>query len=270
MGLSRKQAIDKIAREMGRVQGLKSLPKIFPDLKETEYGYKITKTNHITEVLTKCKSTSQRFTTLQKIFSLHPDLSKTIIGEIEPALKTLGFNYQDGVIIESKKRLDKSLKTKATRITSRYSRISSLISKALVNKGEKLSEAYFTVYLIENHLRLFIWKTVGKSNTKLSRLLTTGDRRKINDRKQQEKINKWLSLRKKSDLFYLDIDDLGKLIQRNVTVFSPFFSDLNALRTKIDEISLIRNRVAHNNSSITETEKKALELYMDQLFMQIK
>jgi len=117
---------------------------------------------------------------------------------------------------------------------------------------------------------LFIWKLAGKSNRKLAKLLNKDDKKKINDRKKQESNNKWLPLRKDNNLFYLDIDDLAKLIQRNWSIFADYFSNQDSIKTKIGEITLIRNRIAHNNSFITETEKNGLEVYMDQIFMQIK
>lgn len=264
MKLNNDKAIRKIAKELGVIAGSKSLPRVFPNLKSSYKG------GQIIELLSGCKSKKQKQVVLQKIFSLHLDLSKTIIEEIEPSLNKLGFTLSNGVILENNNKTTKSLKNKAIKITKKYSKNSSLISETLIRKGEKLSEAYFAIYLIENHLRLFIWKLAGKSNRKLAKFLNKDDRKKINGRKKQESDNKWLSLRKDSNLFYLDIDDLAKLIQRNWSSFSGHFPDQNSIRTKIDEITLIRNRVAHSNSSITETEKKALELYMDQLFMQIK
>lgn len=259
------KAIDKIARELGVVIGLKSIPRVFPNLK-SEY-----KRGQIRELLHGCKNKNQKLIVLQKLFSLHQNLSKTILEEIEPSLNRLGFILSNGVVLEIKnKKSNKSLKNKAIKITKKYAKKSFLISESLIKKGEKLSEAYLTIYLIENHLRLFIWKIAGKSNRKLTKLLNKDDIKKINDRKNKEKTNKWLSLRKDSNLFYLDIDDLGRLIQRNWPLFTKYFPDQDSIRVKINEITLMRNRIAHSNSSISETEKKVLEVYMDQLFMQIK
>lgn len=93
-------SINKIARELGRVAGMKSLPKIFPNLQTYEGPYKITKENHLIEILSSCKTKNELFITFQKIFSVHQNLSQLIKNEIEPALNDMGFTQKDGVVME--------------------------------------------------------------------------------------------------------------------------------------------------------------------------
>jgi hypothetical protein len=264
------EAIAKIARELGSIKGAVSLPKIFPHLETESYGYKIPKSSHIVDLLSSSKSKNEKFVVLQKIFAQHRSLSQIIVKEIKPALNKLGFDYKDGVIVELIAKRAKTFKMKVSSTTRKFSQNSSLISESIFRKGERLSDAYLAIYLIENHLRLFIWKVVGKSNRKLSRYLGIEERRKISNRKTQEKQNKWLPLRKDSNLFYLDVEDLGCIMQSNWTIFKKYFPDPNWIIVKIQEVALIRNRIAHNNSSISDTEKKALELYMEQIYSQIQ
>lgn len=264
------KAINKIARELGNIKGAVSLPRIFPHLEMESYGYKIPKSSHIVNLLNSSKSKNSKFVVLQKIFAQHRGLSQTIIEEIKPALNKLGFDYKDGVIVELATKGVQTFKRRVQNTTRKYSRSSSLISESIFRKGEKLSNAYLAIYLIENHLRLFVWKTLGKSNRKLVRYLSQKEKKKINDRKQLETQNKWLPLRRDSNLFYLDLDDLAPILQRNWVIFQKFFPDQPWIATKIQEIVLIRNRIAHNNSSISDTEKKALELYMEQIYKQIQ
>ena len=169
-----------------------------------------------------------------------------------------------------KRKTNISLKSSSLKTIRKYSNKSRLITESVYKKGEKLAEAYIVIYSIENHLRLFIWKIAGKSNKKLSVLLGKKEKEKIHNRKTQERQNQWLAIRKDCDLFYLDIDDLGTIIQRNWARFVEYFPTEHWIKTKIDEISAIRNRIAHNNSFVTTIEKKALELYMNQIFEQIK
>lgn len=267
---SHKEAVEKIARELGRISGSKSLPKIFPGLQKEQFGYTIPKSSHITELLTKNKTKQQRFVVLQKIFGVHCSLNEALTKEIKPALNKLGFDYKDGAIMEFKVKQTKSLKNNVKITTRRYAKKSFLISDAMLRRGEKLAEAYLAIYLIENHLRLFIWKVLGKSNRKISKKLGQKEKRKINDRKKLERRNKWIPLRKDSNLFYLDIEDLSSIIQMNWSLFKTHFPDQHWITTKIQEVAIIRNRIAHNNSSITEIEKKTLELYVEQIFNQIK
>ncbi len=267
---TKNKAINKIARELGNIQGAVSLPKVFPHLEVESFGYKISKNSHIVNLLSSSKSKNDKFILLQKIFALHRGLSQTVVEEIKPALNKLGFDYKDGVIVELIAKRAQTFKRKVLSTTKKYSQNSSLISESIFRKGEKLSDAYLAIYLIENHLRLFIWKIIGKSNRKLSRYIGIKEKRRISNRKTHEKQHKWLPLRKDSDLFYLDVEDLGSVLQVNWTTFKKFFPDQNWIIAKIQEIALIRNRIAHNNSNISDTEKKALELYMEQIYNQIQ
>lgn len=267
---NKKDAIQKIARELGIIKGTLSLPKIFHELEESEDPYRITKHTHIINLLSHTKTKKYMYPVLQKIFSVHQFLPKTVREEIEPALNKLGFTQNDGALMMLDEKKDRNLKTNSLRINQKYSKNSSLISNSIARKGEKLSNAYFAIYLIENHLRLFVWKLAGKSNRKLSKLLNEKDKKKIAERKNLEKQNKWLPLRKDSNLFYLDIEDLGVFIQRNWIIFKKYFSDEHWIKIKIEEVGQIRNRVAHCNSFVSPIETKTLELYMEQIFKQIQ
>ncbi len=94
----KERAINKIARELGRILGIKSLPKVFLGLKEYDGPTKIPKQYHIVELLTKCKNKRELFTVLQRIIDLHK-LSPTLLEEIIPALRILGFQYKNGALI---------------------------------------------------------------------------------------------------------------------------------------------------------------------------
>lgn len=267
---NQKEAINKIARELGQVRGTVSLPKTFSSLKKEAYGRTIPKSSHIVNLLATHRGQKKRFEVLQKIFALHLNMDQTMVRELRPALNKLGFEYKNGVIVKFNLKMSSNLRTRARSKIRKYSKSSSLISEAIFEKGDKLSSSYLVIYLIENHLRLFIWKVAGKSNRKLFRIINNKERSKIADRKKKERQNRWIPLRKDSNLFYLDIEDLGTIIQRNWAIFKTHFPDQHWINTKIQEVSLIRNRIAHNNSFISDTEKKALELYMDQIFHQIK
>ncbi len=167
---NQKEAIDKLARELGRISGSKSLPKVFIELKKEEFGYQIPKSTHITNLLLKYNTSKKRFVVLQKIFGLHTRLNQVIVREIKPALNKLGFDYRDGAIIEFKPKKQTSLKKSVKVATRKYARKSSIVSEAVVRRGEKLAEAYlpsrfifgdvFYVYFRTNcrRCRLFGWE----------------------------------------------------------------------------------------------------------------
>lgn len=69
-------------------------------------------------------------------------------------------------------------------------------------------------------------------------------------------------------MFYLDIEDLGKIIQNNWELFKNFFPEQHWITQKIKEIQDIRNLVAHN-SYVGETERNLLKSYYNQILKQI-
>lgn len=141
----------------------------------------------------------------------------------------------------------------------------------ILNKGKEMAEVYLYLYCIENSLRLFI-ESVAKQNyedewvTKLT--MNRSIRESIKLRKEQEELNQWLSLRGKSELFFVDFKDLGSIIASNWEIFKLFFPNLKWIESKIEELAQCRNLVAHN-SYIREHEKNMLRLYYRSILMQI-
>jgi hypothetical protein len=91
-----------------------------------------------------------------------------------------------------------------------------ILPEDIKQKAKEMSEVYLYTYCVENALRAFIAKTAEEklgSNflTKLS--ISKDMTSKIEKRKAKEAKKKWLSTRGGSDIFYLDIDDLGNLIR---------------------------------------------------------
>ena len=139
-------------------------------------------------------------------------------------------------------------------------------------KGKEMSRHYIHVYFIENSLRIFIAKICTDESgddfmKKIS--LSTDLSQKIGNRKSDEKKHKWLSVRGESDLFYLDLEDLGKIIQNNWGVFSNHFPNQKWIIAKIEEISKIRNLIAHNNY-VEKNDCDLLEHYYIQILKQIR
>jgi hypothetical protein len=139
-------------------------------------------------------------------------------------------------------------------------------------KAREMSEVYLYTYCVENSLRAFIEKiavdSYGKeyiSKLKLSRDMQT----KIAARKGQQLKKKWLSTRGSSDIFYLDIEDLGNLIQNNWDVFKGYFESTQWITTNIGEIAACRNAVAHH-SYLQEYERLTVRLNFIKILKQIE
>jgi len=149
--------------------------------------------------------------------------------------------------------------------------IEQIISDDIKLKGRDMADAYVYLYCVENALRTFIDKIFNEkygdeyfSNITLNREIED----KIKIRKRDERVNLWLPLRGDSEIFYLDFDDLAKLIINNWEVFKNYFPTQSWITTKIQELSKCRNLVAHN-SYIGKNERDLIRVYFNSILTQL-
>ncbi len=150
--------------------------------------------------------------------------------------------------------------------------IRSLLPDDLKKKGQTMGEAYVFLYCVENSLRLFIDATLRQQyGANYFEKIQTNKviRNKLADRKKAEKKNQWLLVRGQLEVFYLDFGDLANIIQNNWDFFSHLFPNQKWITQKIDELSSIRNLVAHN-SMISKTERDLIRVYYSQIMRQIE
>lgn len=128
--------------------------------------------------------------------------------------------------------------------------ISEILPDDIIKKGKEMAEVYFYLYCIENSLRLFIEKValnkLGENYFEKLQI-NSNIEKNIKGRKRKEEKNKWLGVRGDSELFYLDFEDLEKIIMNNWDLFKDYFPDQNWITTKIREMADCRNLVAHNS-----------------------
>lgn len=172
------------------------------------------------------------------------------------------FNEVDKNLGEALDEVSKSLSIEVIR---------SLLPDDLKKEGENMGDAYVFLYCVENSLRLFIDATLRQQygakyfgNIQANKTIRT----KVANRKKDEEENKWLPVRGQVEIFYLDFGDLGNIIQNNWDSFSHFFPNQTWITQKIDELSSIRNLVAHN-SMISKTERDLIRVYYSQIMRQI-
>lgn len=149
--------------------------------------------------------------------------------------------------------------------------LNTILPQDIINKGTEMSEVYILLYCIENSLRIFIHKCCRDKfgdNCLDEIKLTTDLNNTIRNRKASEVKNNWLPVRGDNILFYLDLPDLGKVIQLNWDIFKNYFPDQTWILGKIDEISECRNFIAHN-SYIGDDEKDLLSVDYKQILKQI-
>jgi len=141
----------------------------------------------------------------------------------------------------------------------------------LIKKGKEMSEVYMYLYVVENSIRLFIDK-IGRNklgDDYFHELNLSKDiKNNIKGRKNKAAKNKWLPLRGDSDLFYLDFDDLGNIIQNNWEHFKEYFPDMHWIITKINELANCRHLIAHN-SYIDEHGKDVIKTNYKSILKQL-
>ena len=138
-----------------------------------------------------------------------------------------------------------------------------LLPDDIRKKGYEMAEIYTYLYAIENSLRLFIEK-IGGGNLYLS----SGLQRIVEERKNNESRNLWLSVRGDLDLFYLDFKDLKTVITANWDLFKECFPSQEFITSKIADIAECRNKVAHN-SYIDKDERNLMKTYYTVVLGQI-
>ena len=125
-----------------------------------------------------------------------------------------------------------------------------LPEKAFID-SKKMSEVYYQLYLFENSLRYFIMETLekkyGKQWWKVQ--VSTGIQKNAKEREDKEGKNRWYTKRGAHPIFYIDIDDLRKIITQNHSDFKDKLpeDELKWLEIRIKEIKNLRNIVAHHN-----------------------
>jgi formyltetrahydrofolate synthetase len=111
----------------------------------------------------------------------------------------------------------------------------------IIKKAKEMAEVYVLIYCIENSLRMFIKYicTHQYGDDYIDKIQVSEKlREKIRRRKVDAEKNKWLPIRGE-DLFYLDIEDLGKIIQNNWELFENFFPNQPWITQKIKEIQML-------------------------------
>ncbi len=211
------------------------------------------------------------FNILDKI---NDDIKKKLVkfcDEIMPqdtGFDVLSVDFKPRLDIEEKSDIITDLDNTVSAISAET--LSKILNHDLIQKGKTMSEVYLYLYCIENSLRIFIEKVLKeKYGENYFNNVSEGIKRKITERKNNEEKNKWLSLRGSSDLFYLDFRELSAIIRSNWELFEKYFPTQDWIASKIEDLSSVRNLIAHN-SFVTEQERKLMKSYFEIILKQIE
>lgn len=133
----------------------------------------------------------------------------------------------------------------------------------------KMSEAYKAFFCFENAVRELVaqrLKEKHKSNwwAKVPKKVRT----KVENRKTEERKNKWHVQRGGDELSYSDFGDLSDIIVANWQDFDDLFPDQDWVKTRIGDLEKSRNVIAHNND-LTERETQRIRLYLKDWVLQV-
>ncbi len=113
----------------------------------------------------------------------------------------------------------------------------------------KMSELYVVLHCYENSVRRFIEKVFYKElgENWWEKVANNNMKSRVNERRDQETKNKWISPRGTSHLYYIQWGDLVTLIRSKQDVFIPEYIDsIKFVESRLEDLEKLRNIVAHN------------------------
>ncbi len=141
-----------------------------------------------------------------------------------------------------------------------------ILPSEVLSEAKKMAEVYVVLYVFENSVRQFIRRVLSSAvganwwATAVPREVRT----KAQDRRNKDDANSWYSSRGGDEICYIDIKDLKRILIKNASSFSPYLDLLPEkaqwLYSRIAEIELLRNTVAHNNPLETD-DIRIVEMY---------
>lgn len=129
---------------------------------------------------------------------------------------------------------------------------------------------YPYIYILENSLRKIILKRLGNNiDWWNDKFVSKEIQRSVEFVLKAERKYPWLPSRALHPVFYVNLNDLYKIINKNWDKFKDVFGDTHHLRTWIDECYPLRCMVAHNIKT-RPRDRKNIELRVEQICNLIK
>lgn len=266
--------IDKFANIFGRSQGNVSVDKLFSSYFDDFSGSG--KREQIVYLLNKYKDDLNELQYIvQQIINNHSQvITAKNIEPINNSLLSLNLTVDPGThqvcIIETATcDAEMVLNNIVSGIPLKFEKI---LPPEIIQKARTMAQAYMIIYCVENTLRVFIdiisTEKFGNdywNSLKIPREL----KEKVELRRKEEAKNLFHALRGDKELFYLDMDDLGRVIEQNWDIFKGYFPNLSFIGQRIKEITITRNHVAHN-STISDDDFQRILLYYKDILRQIR
>lgn len=145
------------------------------------------------------------------------------------------------------------------------------LPKRMIEEAKDMAKVYPIVYLFENSVRNLIKIVLEKKYGQnwWDNKVPLAVRQEVEKRLVKEKENRWHGKRGAHKIFYTNIGDLNSIITTNWKDFEELFPSQAWIKSRIDEIELSRNVIAHNNP-LSERDIKRLKIYFEDWINQIK
>ena len=130
--------------------------------------------------------------------------------------------------------------------------------------------AYLAFFCLENAVRELINERLTEVHGSdwWESKASTALRKRVEDRRDKEGTNRWHVARGAHAIYYTDFGDLKSLLQNNWPDFEDLFPDQNWILSRIGELELSRNVIAHSNT-LDERELTRLRLYLQDWIKQV-
>jgi hypothetical protein len=141
----------------------------------------------------------------------------------------------------------------------------------LINEANRMTEAYQAIYVFENLIRHVVITTLEEKYKKdwwnNPNVVSKGIKDYVESRKQEEKRNRWHTIRGSHDIFYTNFGHLDRIMTTNINDFRKVFGDLE-IQSEMRQLERSRNIIAHNNP-LPKAEVDRIKMYYRDLLKQL-
>jgi len=141
-----------------------------------------------------------------------------------------------------------------------------LLPENMISDAKKMTQYYPYFYILENSIRNLIiivmtkkygknwWRIEIENNNNFKKLC-----QKVDDRKKPEDKIKWHGKRNAHEIFYVDVDDLKKIVIDYWAYYKNILPDRPWFETTLNIINMSRRVIAHNNP-LSERDFKRIKV----------
>lgn len=146
-----------------------------------------------------------------------------------------------------------------------------LLSDKILREAGEMANVYPVIYTFENSVRnvisLVLTKKYGANwwDTQVKPKM----QQKVKERMDKESANRWHVKRGSAPIFYTDIKDLLSIIRDNWIDFVGLFPSQSWIESRISDIEMSRNIVAHNNP-LAKRDIQRISVYFEDWVDQLK